>query len=154
MKKKALKRIQYANLPGTILGIVVSTCLLGLILFEIVTGDKNMSDSILIVGLVFFAACLLFYLWRLFAKKPLVQYINMNGWEYRLFQKTSKWKFICVSGFVNAAKNNSIIVVLFLFNLIENDASYLELLLFILGINVISAIPWGYMTYKKYNSIH
>jgi hypothetical protein len=40
----------------------------------------------------------------------------MNGWEYRLFQKTSKWKFICVSGFVNAAKNNSIIVVLFLFN--------------------------------------
>lgn len=71
MKKKALKRIQYANLPGTILGIIVSTCLLGLILFEIVTGDKNMSDSILIVGLVFFAACLLFYLWRLFAKKPL-----------------------------------------------------------------------------------
>ena len=78
----------------------------------------------------------------------------MNGWEYRLFQKTSKWKFICVSGFVNAAKNSSIIVVLFLFNLIENDASYLKLLLFILGINVISAIPWGYMTYKKYNSIH
>ena len=154
MKKKALKRIQYANLPGTIFGIVFSTCLLGLILFEIVTGDKNMSDSILIVGLVFFSACLFFYLWRLFAKKPLVQYINMNGWEYRQFQKTSKWKFICVSGLVRSVKMSTIIVVLFLSNFIENDASYLEILLITLVICVLFAIPWGYMTYKKYNSIH
>lgn len=111
-----------------------------------------MSDSNLIGGFIFFAACLTFYLWRLFAKKPQAVYININGWEYRQFRKVSKWKFICISGFVSSIRIGIIVAILFLSHLIKNDMSPLQVLLIAIGLCAISTVPYGYINHKIFVS--
>lgn len=153
MKKIILKKARYNRLPETIFGIVVFAAFLGLALFDILSGVRKVSDSTLIGGFVFFAACLIFYLWRLFAKKPQANYININGWEYRLFRKVSKWKFICINGFINSMRLGVIIAIMFLSHLIKNEMPPFQVIFFVIGLCMIFTVPYGYMNYKSCASV-
>lgn len=153
MKKIILKRTRYHKLPETVFGIVVSMTFFTLSLLDILSGERKVSDSNLIGGFVFFGVCLIFYLWRLFAKKTQAHYININSWEYRLFRRVSKWKFICINGFVSSMRLGLIIAILFLSRLIKTEMSLYQVILIVIGLCVISAIPYGYMNYKNCTSV-
>lgn len=153
MKKIILKKSRYRNLPETIFGIITSATFLVLILYNVSLGGEILSDSISIGGFIFFSLCLLFFLWRLFAGKQQTHYININGWEYRLFRKTSKWKFICISGLASSAQTAGIIGILYLFDLIKSEMSLLQVLLIVAAISVVLAFPYGYKNYKNCASV-
>jgi hypothetical protein len=152
MKRILLKKTKYNKLPETIFGIVVSLIFLGLVLSDILSGAENVSDDTIIVGVIFFVL-LIFFLWRLVVGRPQVEYININGWEYRLFQKAGKWKFICISGLVSAVRQFIIITILYLSNLIKNEMSPVQVILIVIGLCAISFVPFGYMNYKNYASV-
>lgn len=153
MKKIILKKTCYNNLAVTIFFIVVSTVFLAFISFDIFSDVRKLSDSDLIIGFIFFAVCLFFYLWRLFLKKPQTDYININGWEYRLFRRVSKWKFICISGGVSSMRSNIIIAVMFLSHLIKNEMPPLQVVLIVVGLCVLIIVPYGYINYKTCASV-
>lgn len=153
MKKIILKKAYCYKLPETIFGIVISTAFLTLILFDILSGARKVSDSNLIGGFVFFGTCLIFYLWRLFAKKPQTHYININSREYRLFRKVSKWKFICINGFISSMRLGLIIAILFLSHLIKNEMPPFQVILIVIGACMIFTVPYGYMNYKSCASV-
>lgn len=153
MKKIILKRTRYNNLPETISGIIISTVFIGFILYKILSGAESVSSGILIGGFIFFAVCFIFYLWQLFAKKSQARHININGWEYRLFQKVDKWKFICISGFVSSVRIGVIVAILLLSRLIKNDMPPYQAILIVIGLCMISTIPYGYMNYKNCKSV-
>lgn len=153
MKKIILKRTRYDNLPETISGIIISMVFIGFILYNMLSGAERVSDGVLIGGFIFFAVCFIFYLWRLFAKKSQARHININGWEYRLFQKVDKWTFICISGFVSSVRIGVIVAILLLSRLIKNDMPPSQVMLIVIGLCMISIIPYGYMNYKNCESV-
>lgn len=153
MRKINLKKTRYNKFSETIFGIVVSTAFLCMISFEMLSGTTKLSDANLIGGFVLFSICLIFYLWRLVAKKSQAHYININGWQYRLFRKVSKWQFICISGFLSSARIGVIVVVLLFSSLIKNELSPWQAILITIALCVIATVPYGYMNYKIFTSV-
>lgn len=146
---KILKQSHYNRVPERVFGVIVCSILVSLPIIDLLLGENKRLDTTYIGGIIFFGVCLLVYLWQLFTKKPQIHYVNINGWKYRSFQKMSKWKFIFISGFVYSIRYSIMIAILFFSNLIKNDLSPLEIILNIIGLCVISAVPYGLINYKK-----
>ncbi len=149
MKKIILKKTRYNSILETPFGLIVCIIFLSLPIVRLLSGENKKINVGDICVIFFFGVCLLIYLWQIFAKIPQIHYVNINGWKYRSFQRMSKWKFIFISGFVYSIRYKIMIAILFFSNLIKNDLSPLEIILAIIGLCVISAVPYGLINYKK-----
>lgn len=153
MRKVILKKSRYGKLPINVFGLTVFLIFGAHSLFEILSGEQRTPDIVLTGTLFFFLAGIIFFTWQIFSKKQLAEYININGWQYRLFLSASKWTFICISGAYSSIRIMLLVALFFIGNFIKNDASILDIILISLGCMAASTVPYGYFNYKIYQDV-
>ena len=153
MKEIILRRSRYKKLPETVFSFVVFLIFAAFILFDVLSGENRISTGELIGASSIFLVGLIFFSWQIFSKKKQSDYININGWQYRLFSNSSKWKFICISGAFSSIRIGLIMALLYMGDFINNDFSVLEIILIALGCCVVSTVPYGYINYKIYADV-
>jgi hypothetical protein len=122
----------------------------------ILTGIKSPANTMIIVGFVFFGSGLLTGIW-LFLKKKTSDVINVNGWQYKLFRKGNRFRFILISGLYKLhIVAITLLVIWFTVIQPDGDTSFNEILWYIAGSLIILIVltPFlGYFEYKKFSSI-
>jgi hypothetical protein len=150
--KLKLRQVRYNPKSEALFLIFGSATFCGILLYMILTGVKSPVNAPVIIGFIFFGTCLLIGIWQLLKKKT-VDVVNLNGWQYRLFKKGKKFRFILISGFY---KLHFLPVVLFFIWFIRPEVSVNGILWYIacgLIILVILIPLFGYLEYKKFSSM-
>jgi cadmium resistance protein CadD (predicted permease) len=152
--KLNLKKIRYdSRFEGLllILGGGIFCCVL---LYGVLTRTLDKNAWFVIGGFALFASALLLGLWKLIKGKS-TDIVNLNGWKYKLFKKTTKSKFILIVGAINALCTTVIcLLALFVFRFLPLNSNdiFVLLIVFFCCVIFISLIS-GYITYQKYTGI-
>jgi hypothetical protein len=150
-----MKITKYSSRYETVLAIIFGVTLGCFILYGALSQTLHENSDFIIGGFLVSAMCLLFGIWKLLNKKS-IEYVNIDGWKYKLFQKTNKWPFIFISGTIYVLEISFFLFLLYFFNFLSAES------LKSLNIKEISLIivffffmilVFGYRIYKKYNSI-
>jgi hypothetical protein len=130
--------------------VIVGTIFCGTILYAIIVNGLDKNDLILMGGFVFFAIIFLVGLWKLI-RKDSIEYINMNGWKFKLFKKVNKYCFILITGGVRAIEFLLIYLLLILFKWIQWTSEYaIQTIVIIIVLFILVMMIEGWIIYKKY----
>jgi hypothetical protein len=149
-----LKRTHYNSLFEGLLLTIGGGTACGLMLYGTLTNKFDNSSLSIIIGFSLFAGILLLGIWKLIKKKS-SEYIDINGWKYKLFQKVNKYPFILITGGINMSGYIILMFCFFFFNVFSwtaDDFSIQSILLIIVTLIILAVIN-GYIQYKKYSSI-
>jgi hypothetical protein len=147
-----LKQVRYNSKSEALFLIIGSVAFCGFWLYMILNGAN--SSVIAIIGIVFFGSNLSIGIRQLLKKKT-ADVVNVNGWQYKLFKKGKKFRFILISGLY---KSSFVFIVLCVVWVIQHEkvVSVNEILGYIAGVLIVSVIliPLsGYLEYKKFCSM-
>jgi hypothetical protein len=148
-----LKKTQYDSRVESLFLIVVGSIGCAIILYTILTKTIEKSNLFVIAGFSLFAVFLLLGIWALINKK-ISEYVNINGWKYKLFRKVKKYQFILITGAIDATEFSIIIFLLYYFQKLSmhNAFQWKDLLVHVFCFLSITLLT-GYRDYKKYSSI-
>jgi hypothetical protein len=116
---------------------------------------KSLSNSIAFVTgwFMVFALVISFGIWR-FIKKKSVEYVNMDGWKYKLFRRGKKYLFIWITGGLKALSACVSFSSLYFFGLLKMDSPLgIKEYAGIIVLYIIFAFMIGFAEHKKYKSI-
>ncbi|MDR0412235.1 MAG: hypothetical protein LBH61_00325 [Dysgonamonadaceae bacterium] len=133
--------------------IVAGAVSCGVILYGIFTQTWDKGNTVTTFVFASAAICLLFGLWVLLRKKR-IEYININGWQYKLFQSVSKGQFILIFGGISALKYVAVLLCTFFFKIVPlRDGVTPRLVLLVTGMSIVIAAVFGYIQHKKCSSV-
>jgi hypothetical protein len=133
--------------------IIAGVVSCGVIIYGIFTQTWDKGNTVTMFVFASAAICLLFGLWVLLRKKG-GEYININGWQYKLFQRVSKSQFILIFGGIEALKYVAILLCTFFFKIVPlRDGVTPRLVLWVIGAAIVIAVVFGYIQHKKFSSI-
>jgi hypothetical protein len=147
-----LKKTQYNSQFEGLFLTTVGTVACGIIFYGILTNTLNKSDNFIITAFSFFAIALLLGIWKLINKKS-SEYIDINGWKYKLFLKVNKTQFILISGGINALGYIVIFFLLSFLGFISLTEITVQFILLMIAMTIILTLISGYIEYKKYSLV-
>jgi predicted MFS family arabinose efflux permease len=147
-----LKKTHYNSLFEGLLLTIGGGIMCGSMLYSALT--KKLDNSTIIIGFSLFAGILLLGIWKLIKKKS-SEYIDINGWKYKLYKKANKYQFMLITGGINTLGYIILLFCFFFFNIFSwtADDFTIRFILLITTTVIILIVVSGYIQYKKYSSI-